>query len=331
MCRRFWGTLHYGFVVAILLAVLLAGVLDFHPLGLRGAHQRRKSGRGALCRHPGPPPDRSGDAHLRRHCRVSPACWRWPARCIGCRAASPTISAMSASWSRCWRVAPASACIAAAVLMAVILNAGIVLQTKGITVNTVLAMTGLILFFTAIGDELAHYRLARPSGEAGLRIARHGYPRRHPFSRGPRWRRAGARRRWARCCAERVGVVNLGVEGLMALGAVVAIIVVMTVPNVYLGLLRRSPTGFCVERGVCRRDGYRQGKPDALRACADADRHRPRGDDRQALFEHARAGELRAAHHSLSERPADHRPRAFLAEPPRLRDLLHPADRRCTT
>ena len=49
--------------------------------------------------------------------------------------------------------------IAAATLMAVILNAGIVLQTRGITTNTVLALTGLILLFTAIGDELAHYRL----------------------------------------------------------------------------------------------------------------------------------------------------------------------------
>lgn len=36
--------------------------------------------------------------------------------------------------------------------------------------------------------------------------------------------------------AERVGVVNLGVEGLMAMGAVVAIITVITVPNAWLGL-----------------------------------------------------------------------------------------------
>ena len=36
--------------------------------------------------------------------------------------------------------------------------------------------------------------------------------------------------------SERVGVVNLGVEGLMALGAVVAIIAVITVPNVYFAL-----------------------------------------------------------------------------------------------
>ena len=43
---------------------------------------------------------------------------------------------------------------------------------------------------------------------------------------------------------ERVGVVNLGVEGLMALGAVVAIIVVLTVPNVYLALAAAIATGF---------------------------------------------------------------------------------------
>jgi len=49
----------------------------------------------------------------------------------------------------------------AAALMAVILNSGIVLQTQGITVSTVLAITGLILFYTAIGDELARYRIVR--------------------------------------------------------------------------------------------------------------------------------------------------------------------------
>src|SRR5260221_8395064 len=43
---------------------------------------------------------------------------------------------------------------------------------------------------------------------------------------------------------ERVGVVNVGVEGLMALGAVVAIIVVLTVPNVYLALGAAILTGF---------------------------------------------------------------------------------------
>ncbi|MDB5405166.1 MAG: transporter permease [Rhodospirillales bacterium] len=44
-------------------------------------------------------------------------------------------------------------------VMAVILNAGIILQAQGILLNDVLAMTGLILFFTAIGEQVAHYRI----------------------------------------------------------------------------------------------------------------------------------------------------------------------------
>ena len=51
--------------------------------------------------------------------------------------------------------------LAGAALMAVILNSGIILQTQGVNTSTVLAITGLILFFTAIGDELAHYRIVR--------------------------------------------------------------------------------------------------------------------------------------------------------------------------
>jgi hypothetical protein len=43
--------------------------------------------------------------------------------------------------------------------MALILNAGIILQAQGISINDVLAMTGLILFFTAIGEQVAHYRV----------------------------------------------------------------------------------------------------------------------------------------------------------------------------
>jgi simple sugar transport system permease protein len=44
-------------------------------------------------------------------------------------------------------------------LMALVLNAGIILQAQGISINDVLAMTGLILFFTAIGEQVAHYRV----------------------------------------------------------------------------------------------------------------------------------------------------------------------------
>lgn len=48
---------------------------------------------------------------------------------------------------------------------------------------------------------------------------------------------------------ERVGVVNIGVEGLMALGAVVGIIAVLTVPNVYLAFGASLATGFVFGAG----------------------------------------------------------------------------------
>ena len=51
--------------------------------------------------------------------------------------------------------------IGTAALMAVILNSGIILQTQGVFTSTIVAVTGLILLFTAIGDEIAHYRLVR--------------------------------------------------------------------------------------------------------------------------------------------------------------------------
>ena len=60
--------------------------------------------------------------------------------------------------------------------------------------NTVLALTGLILFLTAIGDELAHYRLVARAAEDGLRRSGDGYSCRHPFGRGARRRGARARR-----------------------------------------------------------------------------------------------------------------------------------------
>jgi ABC-type uncharacterized transport system permease subunit len=45
--------------------------------------------------------------------------------------------------------------------------------------------------------------------------------------------------------AERVGVVNLGVEGLIALGAVTAIATVVAIPNPTLGLAAALCVGFC--------------------------------------------------------------------------------------
>ncbi|MBO1359028.1 ABC transporter permease [Acetobacter sacchari] len=55
------------------------------------------------------------------------------------------------------------AVIPAALLMALILDAGIVLQTQQLAATAVLAITGLVLLLIAIGDELAHYRPVAPA------------------------------------------------------------------------------------------------------------------------------------------------------------------------
>lgn len=49
----------------------------------------------------------------------------------------------------------------AAVLMGVILNGGIVLQSYGVSIYEVLALTGLILLFIAVGEQFAYYRFPR--------------------------------------------------------------------------------------------------------------------------------------------------------------------------
>jgi len=45
--------------------------------------------------------------------------------------------------------------------MGIILNGGIVLQAYGVSIYEVLALTGLILLFIAVGEQLAYYRVAR--------------------------------------------------------------------------------------------------------------------------------------------------------------------------
>lgn len=53
-------------------------------------------------------------------------------------------------------------------LLAVLLNAGIVLQTQGLSVNTVIAINGLILIFAAVGEVAAQYRLVRTGAVADV-------------------------------------------------------------------------------------------------------------------------------------------------------------------
>ena len=53
------------------------------------------------------------------------------------------------------------AVLPAALLMALILNGSTVLQAYGVSSYEVLALTGLVLLFTAMGERLAYYRLPR--------------------------------------------------------------------------------------------------------------------------------------------------------------------------
>ncbi len=54
------------------------------------------------------------------------------------------------------------AVLPAALLMAMTLNGGTVLQAYGVSTYEVLSLTGLVLLFTAVGERLAYYRVRRP-------------------------------------------------------------------------------------------------------------------------------------------------------------------------
>ena len=87
--------------------------------------------------------------------------------------------------------------------------------------------------------------------------------------------------------AERVGVVNLGVEGLMAMGALTAIATVAGVPVADGRLSRGARRRRAVRHDVCLRDRDPQGQSGAVRPRPDADGQWPRLDHRQGLFRHA--------------------------------------------
>jgi simple sugar transport system permease protein len=57
-------------------------------------------------------------------------------------------------------------------LYAAILNGGIALKTEGFSVNFVVAITGLILLFSTIGENLAHYRVIRRQPSEGVGLSR---------------------------------------------------------------------------------------------------------------------------------------------------------------
>ncbi|AYG63126.1 ABC transporter permease [Rhizobium jaguaris] len=155
-----WGSVHWGFPVAILTAFVVAGILAFSRWG----YEVRLVGSNSSAAHYAGMPARR---HLITVMLLSGA----TAGLAGMLEIAGTVHRLQGGISNNYgylgiMVAvlarnSAIGVIFSAAFMAFILNSGIILQTQGLTTSAVLAITGLILFLTAVGDELAHYRFAR--------------------------------------------------------------------------------------------------------------------------------------------------------------------------
>lgn len=158
----FWGDVHWGLPFAVLLTIAVAAVLNY----TRWGYEVRIVGSNPnAARYAGMP--------FRRHFITVMLISGAIAGIAGMFEAVGTahrlqggisnnfgyIGIMVAVLSR----GSAIGVLAGAFLMALILKSGIVLQTQGVSIQTVLALTGLILFFTAIGEELSRYRIVRTS------------------------------------------------------------------------------------------------------------------------------------------------------------------------
>lgn len=157
---EFWGIVHWGLPVGVLLAIVLAVVFAYSRWG----YQVRIGGSNAgAARYAGLP--------VRRHLITVMLLSGAIAGIGGMMEVAGTVNRLQGGISNNYgylgimvavlaRAAPLGV-LASAFLMAMILNGGIILQTQGITTQTVLAITGLILLYSAIGDEAAQYRLIR--------------------------------------------------------------------------------------------------------------------------------------------------------------------------
>lgn len=160
---EFWGIVHWGLPVAVLLAAGLAGIFAY----TRWGYEVRIAGSN-------PGAARYAGIAVNRHLVTVMLLSGALAGLGGMMEVAGTVGRLQGGISNNYgylgimvavlaRAAPLGV-LASALLMAVILNGGIILQTQGLTTNTVLAVTGLILLFSAIGDELAHYRVTRAEG-----------------------------------------------------------------------------------------------------------------------------------------------------------------------
>lgn len=157
---EFWGLVHWGLPIAVVLAVGMALLLSFSKWGyevrLVGSNPSAAKYAGIAARR-----------HLITVMLLSGAI----AGLAGMLEIAGTVHRLQGGISNNFGYLGIMVAVLArgssigvifsGALMGFILNSGIILQTQGLTTSAVLAMTGLILFLTAIGDELAHYRILR--------------------------------------------------------------------------------------------------------------------------------------------------------------------------
>jgi len=159
-----WGDVHWGLPIAVIITIAVAAVLNF----TRWGYEVRIAGSN-------PNAARYAAIPFRRHLIVVMLLSGAIAGLAGMLEAVGTAHRLQGGISNNFGyigimvavLARGSAIgvIAGALLMTLILKSGLALQTQGVSVATVLAITGLILFFTAIGDELSHYRIVRTKNE----------------------------------------------------------------------------------------------------------------------------------------------------------------------
>jgi simple sugar transport system permease protein len=156
----FWGAVHWGLPIAVALTIIVAAALNY----TRWGYEVRIAGSN-------PSAARYAAIPYRRHLIIVMLLSGAIAGVAGMLEVAGTAHRLQGGISNNFGyigimvavLARGSAIgvLAGALLMAIILKSGIVLQTQGVSMSAVLAITGLILFFTAIGDELSHYRITR--------------------------------------------------------------------------------------------------------------------------------------------------------------------------